>query len=47
MMIFFCDIASDAGSCRRLILILDTTGENLIVLKTGRGEFEKVSVFMG
>jgi len=45
-MIFFCDIASDAGSCRRLIAILDSTGENLRVLKTGREELEKVSVII-
>jgi len=45
-MIFFCDTASDAGSCRRLIAILGSTGENLRVLKTGRRELEKVSVFL-
>ncbi len=43
-MIFFCDTASDAGSCRRLIAILGPTGENLRALKTGREELEKVSV---
>ncbi len=45
-MIFFCDIASDAESCRRLIAILDSTGENLRALKTGREELEKVSVII-
>ncbi len=46
MMIFFCDTASDAESCRRLIAILSTTGENLIALKTGGRELKKVSVFL-
>lgn len=42
--IFFCDTASDAGSCRRLIAILSIIGENLRALKTGREELEKASV---